>query len=56
MRWAILGPLLITDDEGCAVALPAGRVRVLLAVLLTRANHTVPLGELVELVWDACGS
>src|SRR5947209_20248500 len=53
MRWGILGPLLVTDDTGRVVALPAGRLRVLLAALLARANHVVSLDELVEIVWDA---
>lgn len=52
MRWGILGPLLAVDDAGDEVRLPAGRVRVLLAILLMRANHAVPLGELAEVVWD----
>ena len=53
MRWRVLGPLLITDDTGRVIALPAGRLRVLLAALLARANHVVSLDELVEIVWDS---
>ncbi len=52
MRWGILGPLLVADDAGTEIRLPAGRLRVLLAGLLTQANHAVPVDELVELVWD----
>ena len=52
MRWGILGPLQVADDAGTEIRLPAGRLRVLLAGLLTQANHAVPVDELVELVWD----
>jgi DNA-binding SARP family transcriptional activator len=52
MRWGILGPLQVTDDTGTDIALPGGRVRVLLAALLTRANHAVSIDELSELLWD----
>lgn len=52
MRWGILGPLQITDDEGTEIVVPAGRLRILLAALLTRANHPVPLDELIEIPWD----
>jgi DNA-binding SARP family transcriptional activator/tetratricopeptide (TPR) repeat protein len=52
MRWGILGPLHVADDAGTEIRLPAGRLRVLLAGLLTQANHAVPVDELVELVWD----
>jgi DNA-binding SARP family transcriptional activator len=52
MRWAILGTMLITDDAGTEIPLPEGRVRVVAAVLVMRANRVVPTGELAELVWD----
>jgi len=50
--WGVLGPLLAVDDTGAEIPLPAGRVRVLLAALLTRANHAVSIDELVEILWD----
>ena len=52
MRWGILGPLQVTEDTGAEIALPTGRIRVLLAALLTRPNHAVSIDELGELLWD----
>jgi DNA-binding SARP family transcriptional activator len=52
VRWGVLGPLLVEDDTGNDVRVPAGRLRTLLAVLLMRANQPVPLDELVDLLWD----
>lgn len=52
MRLGLLGPLLVTDDAGTDVVIPHGRLRALLAALLTRANQPVGPDELVELVWD----
>jgi DNA-binding SARP family transcriptional activator len=52
MRWGILGPVMVTDDAGTEIRLPAGRLRVVVVALLVRANHLVPVDELVELVWD----
>jgi DNA-binding SARP family transcriptional activator/Tfp pilus assembly protein PilF len=51
MRLGILGPLLITDDDG-QITVAAPRQRALLAALLVRANRTVPVQELTELIWD----
>ena len=52
MYWGILGPLQVRDDTGTEIALPTGRVRVLLAALLIKANHAVSVDELGELLWD----
>ena len=52
MRWGLLGPLLIQDDDDVEVVVPTGRLRVLLAFLLTRANQPVSLDELAEAAWD----
>ena len=52
MRLDVLGPLLVADDTGARIQVPAGRQRVLLAALLVRANQVVPAAELAELVWD----
>jgi len=38
MRFALLGPLTVTDRFGGRVALPGPRQRVLLAALLVRAH------------------
>ncbi|MGW4114161.1 BTAD domain-containing putative transcriptional regulator [Actinosynnema sp. NPDC004786] len=50
-RFAVLGPLEVWRG-GERVAVPAGRVRVLLATLLLRANRTVSVDDLVERLWD----
>ena len=34
MRWAILGPFLISDESGQEVRIPGSRLRTLLAALL----------------------
>lgn len=52
MRLGLLGTLLVVDDADTGVVVPKGRLRVLLAALLTRPNQPVPLGELAEIVWD----
>jgi DNA-binding SARP family transcriptional activator/tetratricopeptide (TPR) repeat protein len=52
MRFALLGSLMIADSSGDRVALGGPRLRSLLAALLLRADIPVPVGELVEMVWD----
>ncbi|MBQ1024375.1 BTAD domain-containing putative transcriptional regulator [Micromonospora sp. C95] len=49
MRFQILGPLRV---GGGAATVTAGRDRVVLAVLLLRANRVVPVEELVDAVWE----
>ncbi|MFD5830324.1 BTAD domain-containing putative transcriptional regulator [Lentzea sp. NPDC060358] len=50
-EYRVLGPLEVLLD-GRPVPVPAGRGRVLLAVLLLRANEIVPVSDLVDRVWD----
>jgi DNA-binding SARP family transcriptional activator len=53
MRFGVLGPLqVVAGDSGEPCVVTAARLRVLLAVLLWRANQPVPVGELAEMVWD----
>jgi DNA-binding SARP family transcriptional activator/tetratricopeptide (TPR) repeat protein len=53
MWLGVLGPLqVIAGDGGEPGTISATRLRVLLAVLLWRANQPVPADELGELVWD----
>ncbi|HYH30522.1 MAG TPA: BTAD domain-containing putative transcriptional regulator [Pseudonocardia sp.] len=47
----LLGPLEIVSD-GHVVPVPARKQRVLLATLLLRANHVVPVREIGEKLWD----
>src|SRR5215469_9217928 len=53
MWFGIIGPLQVRagDHEGPA-NLPATRLRVLLAVLLWRANQPMSADEIAALVWD----
>jgi DNA-binding SARP family transcriptional activator/tetratricopeptide (TPR) repeat protein len=50
MRFEILGPMrvIVRDRE---LAVRAGRDRTLLAMLILHANHTVPMGGLVDALW-----
>ena len=52
MRLGVLGPLLVVDDEGLHVPMPAPRLRVLLAALVLHANSPVSAESLAEVVWD----
>lgn len=51
VEYRVLGPLEVLLD-GVPVVVPAGRCRVLLATLLLRPNEFVPVGEIVERLWD----
>jgi hypothetical protein len=54
MRFSLLGPLAVTGSSGGQVGIGGPRLRVLLAVLLLRANVPVSADELAEIVWDGC--
>src|SRR5580658_1425881 len=47
---SLLGPLQVRCD-GAVVAVPVGKQRALLAVLLMQAGRAVPVGQLAELLW-----
>ncbi|MEU5548317.1 BTAD domain-containing putative transcriptional regulator [Micromonospora sp. NPDC047793] len=49
MRFQILGPLRVGGGEATVTA---GRDRVVLAVLLLRANRIVPVDDLVDAIWE----
>ncbi|GIE93017.1 AfsR/SARP family transcriptional regulator [Paractinoplanes rishiriensis] len=51
MRFGVLGPLVILDDDGVR-PVPVARHRSLLAALLLQAGRAIPLDELAEVVWD----
>ena len=51
MEFRVLGPVTVLRD-GRPVPLPAGSQQVVLAALLLRANQVVPVGELVDWLWD----
>jgi DNA-binding SARP family transcriptional activator len=53
MQFGVLGPLrVVAGDSDEPGVVSAARLRVLLAVLLWRANQPVPVDELAEMVWD----
>jgi DNA-binding SARP family transcriptional activator/tetratricopeptide (TPR) repeat protein len=54
MRFLLLGPLVVIGSSGVQVGIGGPRLRVLLAVLLLRANVPVSADELAEIVWDDC--
>ncbi|WP_232283947.1 AfsR/SARP family transcriptional regulator [Saccharomonospora glauca] len=52
VRFGVLGPLAVWTDAGTPVRVREGKVRALLAVLVLNAGGEVPLGRIVEAVWD----
>lgn len=52
MRYCILGTTRALRDDGTAVPLGGARLRALLAVLALYPGRTVPVGLLVDEVWD----
>lgn len=53
MEYRALGPLELRDNDR-VVEVNAGKLRVVLAVLLLHANHNVTIDELIEALW--CGT
>jgi DNA-binding SARP family transcriptional activator/tetratricopeptide (TPR) repeat protein len=51
VRFAILGPLLVTDDSG-TMGLSGRNIRVLLAALLSSPNHPVSVAMLTDSLWE----
>ena len=51
MRYRILGPLEVLDDDGRSVPLGGRRERALLAALLLEANRVVSSHRLIDAVW-----
>src|SRR5215469_12008278 len=53
LLFKVLGPIQVTPgDFGDSSTVSTARLRVLLAVLLWRANQPMPADEIAELVWD----
>jgi DNA-binding SARP family transcriptional activator len=52
MEFRILGPVEVVGDDGAPVALPAAKVRALLALLLVHRNARAGADELVDELWD----
>jgi DNA-binding SARP family transcriptional activator len=51
MRYRILGPLELLDENGHSVPIGGPRESVLLAVLLLEANRVVSSDRLIEALW-----
>ncbi|MFE5479852.1 BTAD domain-containing putative transcriptional regulator [Nocardia sp. NPDC056541] len=52
MRFQVLGPVIAHDDRGAPVALRGPRYREVLARLILAHRRVVPVGRLVEDLWD----
>jgi len=52
VRFGLLGPLELVDEDGRTVPLEGTRLRILLAALLLHANTPVSVEALVDAVWD----
>ncbi|MFB4318976.1 BTAD domain-containing putative transcriptional regulator [Actinomadura sp. 21ATH] len=51
MRFGVLGPLAVWDDEGAPVRIPEAKVRALLADLLVHEGRPVPADRLIDDLW-----
>src|SRR6516165_789090 len=51
MRFGILGPLLVADDQGRELALGGPKQRAVLAVLLLHAREVVSSERLIDDLW-----
>ncbi|MEU3410589.1 BTAD domain-containing putative transcriptional regulator [Streptomyces sp. NPDC006658] len=51
MRFGVLGPLTVWDDEGVAVRVPEAKVRALLAALLAHDGGPVSADRLIHDLW-----
>jgi DNA-binding SARP family transcriptional activator len=52
MRFGILGPLEVTDDEGRRLEIGGLKRRAVLAILLLSANEAVSRDRLIEALWS----
>ncbi|MFJ6409549.1 BTAD domain-containing putative transcriptional regulator [Streptomyces hydrogenans] len=52
MRFGVLGPVVVLDDDGVEVVVPEAKVRTLLALLLAHDGGTVAADRLVDALWN----
>jgi DNA-binding SARP family transcriptional activator len=52
VEFRILGPVEVVGDDGAPVALPAAKVRALLALLVVHRNTRAGVDALVDELWD----
>lgn len=50
MKYELLGPLRVTDEKGSSF-ISARKIQTLLAVLLIRSDHLVPVDQLIAEIW-----
>ncbi|MER7614352.1 BTAD domain-containing putative transcriptional regulator [Nonomuraea wenchangensis] len=53
MRFGVLGPLMVLDDEGRPIKIPEVKVRALLADLLVHEGRPVGADRLIDDLWGA---
>ncbi|MFD4372886.1 BTAD domain-containing putative transcriptional regulator [Streptomyces sp. NPDC058486] len=51
MRFGVLGPVVVRNDDGEEVTVPEAKVRTLLALLLAHDGETVAADRLVDALW-----
>ena len=51
LRYGLLGPLALWDDDGAPVRVASEQQRLLLAILLVNANQTVSADRLIDELW-----
>jgi WD40 repeat protein/DNA-binding SARP family transcriptional activator len=51
MRFRVLGPLEVTGENGEPLPISGAKERTILAHLIARAGHVVPVDDLIEEVW-----
>ncbi|MGA8117914.1 MAG: BTAD domain-containing putative transcriptional regulator [Actinocatenispora sp.] len=52
MKYQILGPLSVSNDDGSPVRIPGSNARTVLAVLLLHNNTPVPVATLADALWQ----
>ncbi|MFJ5787525.1 AfsR/SARP family transcriptional regulator [Streptomyces hydrogenans] len=52
MRFGVLGPVAVWDDDGVELVVPEAKVRTLLALLLAHEGGTVAADRLVDVLWS----
>jgi DNA-binding SARP family transcriptional activator/tetratricopeptide (TPR) repeat protein len=52
LRFRILGPLAVIDDEGHVVPVPAGRARTVLGLLCAGSGQVISRERLIDAAWE----
>src|SRR5512132_677524 len=51
MRFLVLGPLEVTEEDGDPLPIAGSKERAILACLIARAGRVVPTDDLIEELW-----